>query len=131
MELFEEIPLSNNLKVEVWNQSRSIASDTTKVDIYIRLKVDLKPSYFAEHKHYEKVRDVFGPEIIFEYRMERAYVNNREKDTVFRELLETFKKDTLPYLSNPIFPRNLARSKYRDIEKNPYKYSTRLQDPST
>lgn len=131
MELVEEIPLPNNLKVEVWDQSRPIASDTTKVDLYIRLKVDLKPSYFIEHEHYEKVRKVFGPEIFFEYRMGRSFVNSREKDAIFRELLEMFKEDTLPYLSKPAFPRNLALSKYRDIEKNLYKYSTQLQDPST
>ncbi len=131
MELIEEIRLPNNLKVEVWDQSRPIASDTTKVDLYIRLKVDLKPSYFIEREHYEKVRKVFGPEIFFEYRMGRAFVNSRKKDAIFQELLEMFKENTLPYLSKPAFPRNLVLSKYRDIEKNHYKYSTQLKDPST
>jgi len=122
MELVEVIPLPNDLTVEVWDQSRPIASDTSKVDIFFRMKVDLDPSYFIKTEHYQRVKKVFGPQIFYEYRMERAFVNNREKDVTFRELLAAFKRDTLPYLSRPAFPRSLAISKHRDIEKNPYKY---------
>jgi hypothetical protein len=130
MELIETIPLPNNLTVEVWDQSRPIASDTTKVDIFIRMEVDLNPAYFNRPEHFEKVKQVFGSQIFFEYRMERAFINNRGKDTVIQEFLESFKKDTLPYLSRPAFPRNFALFKYRDIEKNPYKYRLLLQTSS-
>jgi len=50
-------------------------------------------------------------------------VNNKEKDAVFRELVDTFKQDSLPYLARQKFPHNFALSKYWDIEKNRYKYS--------
>ncbi len=130
MELVEVIPLPNDLTVEVWDQSRPIASDTSKVDIFFRMKVDLDPSYFINPEHYQLVKKVFGPQIFFEYRMERAFVNNREKDAAFQELLAAFKKNTLPYLSKPAFPRNLAISKHRDIEKNPYKYRLLFQNLS-
>lgn len=130
MELIEEITLPNNLVVEVWDQSRPIASDTVKVDLFIRMKVDLKPSYFNRPEHFEKVKKVFGPQIIFEYRMERTFIDNREKDAVIQEFLKSFKKDILPYLSRPAFPRNFSLFKYRDIENNPYKYRLLLQTSS-
>jgi hypothetical protein len=130
MELVEVIPLPNDFAVEVWDQSRPIASNTSKVDIFFRMKVDLDPSYFIKPEHYQMVKKVFGPQIFFEYRMERAFVNNREKDAAFQELLTSFKKVTLPYLSRPAFPRSLAISKHRDIEKNPYKYRLLFQNLS-
>ena len=122
MRLVEEIPLSNGLKVEVWDKSISIAADTTKVELLIRIKVELRSSYFTKPEHLELVRKVLGPEIFFEYKKERPFVNNKKKDAVFQELLDAFKKDSLPYLSKPIFPRNFALSKYWDIQKNRYKY---------
>jgi hypothetical protein len=122
MKLVEEIPLANGLKVEVWDKSISIAADTTKVELLIRSKVELRSSYFTKPEHFELVRKVLGPEIFFEYKKERPFVNNKKKDAVFQELLDAFKKDSLPYLSKPIFPRNFALSKYWDIQKNRYKY---------
>ena len=122
MKLIEEIPLANGLKVEVWDKSISIAADTTKVELFIRIKVELRSSYFTKPEHIELVRKVHGPEIFFEYKKERPFVNKKKKDEVFQELLDAFKKDSLPYLSKPIFPRNFALSKYWDIEKNRYKY---------
>jgi hypothetical protein len=122
MKLVEEIPLPNHLTVEIWDKSRPIAADTTKVEIAIRMKVDLRPSYFMKPEYFELVKTVFGSQIFFEYTMERSFVNHREKDAVFQELLVSFKKDTLPYLSKPAFPRSFALSRYREIEKNRYKY---------
>lgn len=128
MTLVEEIHLANHHTVEVWNQSRLIAADTTKVELYIRMRVDLTPSFFVKPEHYETVRKVFGTQIFFEHRMERAFVKNSEINITFQELLESFKKDTLPYLSGSAFPRRFAVFKHREIENNHYKYRLLLQD---
>jgi len=49
---------------------------------------------------------------------------DKEKDVVFQELLDNFKKNSLPYLSKSSFLRSFALSKYWDIEKNSCKYSS-------
>jgi hypothetical protein len=121
--LVEEIPLPNGLKVEVWDQSIPIAVNTSKVELLIRIKVELQLSYFIKPEHFEIVREIMGPEIFYEYKKQRPFVNNKEKDAVFRELVDTFKQDSLPYLARQKFPHNFALSKYWDIEKNRYKYS--------
>ncbi|HET6460888.1 MAG TPA: hypothetical protein VFG29_08885, partial [Syntrophales bacterium] len=96
----------------------------TKVALLIRIRVELQRSYFTKPDHYELVRRTMGPEIFFEYRKERAFVKDKEKDVVFRELLDNFKKTSMPYLSKSSFPRSFALSKYGDIEKNGFKYSS-------
>ena len=122
MKLAEQIPLPNGLIVEAWDKSIPIAADTMSVKLLIRSKVALQPSYFIKAEHFELVKNIFGPDIFFEYIKERSFVNNMEKDTVFQELLNSFKKDSLPYLSKATFPRDFALSKYWDIEKNRFKY---------
>jgi hypothetical protein len=128
MELVEKIILPNRLTVEVWDKSRFIAADTMKVELYISMKVDLDPSYFIKHEHYNMVKKVFGPQIVFEHTMERAFVKNSAREATLQTLLESFKKDTFPYLSKPAFPRSFSLSKYWDIEKNRYKYQSFFQD---
>jgi hypothetical protein len=100
MKLVEEIPLSDHLTLEMWDESRSIAADITKVELYIRMKVDLSPSYFIKPEHYEMVKKVFGPQIFFQNRMERTFVDNHEKDEVFQKLLALLKKTSSPTYPN-------------------------------
>ena len=44
MILIEKIPMPNGLTVEVWDKSVSIAADTSKVALLIRVPVELRPS---------------------------------------------------------------------------------------
>ena len=122
VKLAEQILLPNGLIVEAWDKSILIAVDTMRVKLLIKIKVELQQSYFNKTEHFELVRKILGPDIFFEYRKERSFVNNKEKYTVFQELLNSFKKNSLPYLSKSTFPRDFALSKYWDIEKNRYNY---------
>ena len=131
MVLTEKIPMPNGLTAEVWDKSVSIAAGTTKVALLVRIRLEIQPSYFTEPDHYERVKKIMGTEIFFEYKGERAFVKDSEKNTVFQQLLDNFKKNSLPYLSRPSFPSSFALSKYWDIQKNSYKYSSFLGDNSS
>ena len=130
MKLYERIPLSNGLTVEVHDLSRPIAADTVRVELVARIPVMLNPDDFAEPSQYERTRAVFGEEIVFEHRMERSFVSSEQKDDVLRTMLETFRQALLPYLSNPKFRTRFAASKYREILQNPYKYRQRQDHPT-
>ena len=68
MILIEKIRMPNGLTVEVSDKSVSIAADTTKVALLIRIPIELLPSYFAKPDNYELVRKIIGPEVVFEYK---------------------------------------------------------------
>lgn len=127
MDLVEEIPLPNGLTVEVWDDSRPVADDTTKVSIFFKVTVEVKPEYFACSGHFEEVRRIFGRELCFEYRIERTFVNNQDKESVFNKLLRDFKKHSMSYLARPGFPAGFAMSKYMDIQKRPYRYGKQFK----
>jgi len=122
MNLVEETPLSNGLVMQVWDGSRTIASDTTKVELRITIPVTVAKEFFSDLGQFQRVVEVFGPEIVYEYTKERTFVKTPASSKVFDGLLEDFRRDSLPYLSRPNFPERFALSKLRDILQNPYKY---------
>jgi len=127
MKHLEKITLPNGLHLDVWDASRRIAADTTKVELVIKMNIPFAADHFAEEDHYLKVRRVFGPSDTYEYRKERTFVNNDDKERVFAELLGDFKRDALPYLAKEDFPRRFSQSKYRELLQNPHKYRSRLE----
>jgi hypothetical protein len=122
MKLVEEISLPNGLVAEVWDKSRAIAADTTKVTLLVRVKVTLKAEYFSNAEQLETTKKIFGPDVYYELTKERTFVSDSEVWHVFRTFLDEFKRDALPYLAKDKFPAGFARSKYLDIQKHPYKY---------
>ena len=121
-ELTEKISLANGLTLEIWDYSRSIATDTDKVELYICASVFLDPTFFSEAGQYETTRKHRGDSLRFEYRNERTFVGTAERENTFRQFVDTFKKDTLPYLSKTDFPQRFVLAQYRDIVNNPFKY---------
>ncbi len=121
--LIETITLPNGLILEIIDRSRPIAADTTQVVFVAQIVVTLDESFFSGREHYEATRKVFGPQLTYTYRKERTFVRTQDKDSVFSDLVETFKNDTMAYLSHRDFPRRFALSKLRDILSHPYKYS--------
>ena len=122
MKLVEEIPLSNGLTMQVWDGSRAIASDTTKVALRITVPVTVMKEYFSDPGQFEQVVAVFGPEIAYEYTKERTFVSTHHSGEVFTRLLKEFKRDSLPYLCRAEFPARFALSKLREILQHPHRY---------
>ena len=122
MKLIEEIYLTNGLKLNIFDLSRSIAADTVKVEISVQSKIDLKESYFPDSRDYHKVKRIFGDIFFYEYKLERSFVAKENQETIREELLSTFKNNSLHYLSSVNFPQKLALATLKDIKNNPYKY---------
>jgi hypothetical protein len=101
MGLVKEILLSNNLAVEIWDNSRAIATDTTKVELAIKIKVAVKNEYFDNSGHFDMVTRVFGKEIFYEYKKERTFVDTEEKEKILQIALS-------PISKNPIFHPDLS-----------------------
>jgi hypothetical protein len=127
MNLLEEISLPNGLQLKICDLSREIAADTVKVELSFTADIDLEKSFFSDDESYRKVADIFGNTLTYEYKMGRAFVFKKNQDTVRQELINTFKTNSLHYLSTENFARKLALAMLKDINKNPYKYQFRTE----
>ncbi len=122
MKLIEEINLPNGLNLDIFDLSRPIAADTVKVEISVRSKIDLKESYFSNSRDYHQVKRIFGDNFYYKYKMERSFVAKENQEAIRKELLCTFKSNSLHYLSSVNFPQKFALTTLKDIKNNPYKY---------
>ena len=52
MKHLEKITLPNGLHLDVWDASRRIAADTTKVELVIKMNIPFAADHFAEEDHY-------------------------------------------------------------------------------
>ena len=130
MKLIEEINLANGLKLKIFDLSRRVAADTFKVEISFQTKIDLKESYFADSQDYAQVKNIMGDELIYERKMVRSFVYDKDQDSVREDLINTFKNNSLNYLASVNFPRKLALSMLKDIKNNPYKYHPHIYSDS-
>ena len=130
MKLIEEINLTNGLKLKIFDLSRPVAADTFKVEISFQTKFDLKESYFANSQDYAQVKNILGDELAYEHKRERAFVYEKDQDSVREDLINTFKNNSLDYVASVNFPQKLALSILRDIKNNPYKYNPHIYSDS-
>jgi len=124
MELIETINLPNGLTLTISDASRRIAKDTLKVELYFQVKIKVLNSFFASPEDCHQLKKIFGDELTYEHKLERSFVNDGEEESVRAELLNTFKDNSLSYLSSPNFAKKMALSLLRDIKLNPFKYRT-------
>ncbi len=122
MALIETIDLPNGLTLTITDSSRRIAADTVKVELTFQVKVDVQESYFASSADYLQLKSIFGDVLTYEHKAERSFVSDQDEAAVRTELTETFKNNSLGYLSSPNFARKMALSLLRDIKLNPFKY---------
>jgi len=123
MHLIKTIPLPNALEIEIWDASRPIAAYTVRIELVIKISVEVKREYFENPEQYEMTRKAFGSDALFEYRKERSFVPLEMKQAAFDELLSEFMRNSLEYLSKPNFPSRFILSKYRELQNIPTHFS--------
>ncbi|PKP67603.1 MAG: hypothetical protein CVT86_01135 [Alphaproteobacteria bacterium HGW-Alphaproteobacteria-8] len=87
-----------------------------------QVKIGVLESFFASSDDYLQVKNASGDELTYEHKMERSFVNDKDEESVRNELLDTFKNNSLGYLSSPNFAKKMALSQLKDIKLNPFKY---------
>ncbi|MRR18090.1 MAG: hypothetical protein EG826_16710 [Deltaproteobacteria bacterium] len=130
MERIETIDLPNGLVLTIDDLTRRIAADTVKVEVCFQIKIDVLESFFAEASDYRKLTGIFGEQLTYEHKLERSFVADADCASVRSELLDTFKKNSLNYLSSPNFARKMTLSILRDIKQNPFKYQAAPPPPA-
>ncbi|MBN1363758.1 MAG: hypothetical protein JW976_03040 [Syntrophaceae bacterium] len=125
MKLIEEIKLDNGLKLKIYDLSRSIALDTVKVELSFKTKIPLKKSFFQKNQDYIQVKNIMGNQLTYEHKLKRSFVPKENEDSTRNDLINTFKNNSLGYLSSVNFPKKMALSALRNIKNNPYKYQCR------
>lgn len=121
--LIDKIALENGLTLEIHDRSRKVAGDRWLVSFEARIDVKVKPEYFQDEAgaepSFDAIRKAVGKEVSYAYQKSRHFIAETEKNNVFEGLKDRFLTTTLPYLSNPKFPRNTILSQFKAARGTP------------
>ncbi len=118
------LQLENGQALEILDGSRKISADAHCVVLLARMTVPVDASLFSEkdlqYVSIDNIQAVLGKQAEYEYRCERNFIMDTDKDSVFKNLQETFFKTLLGYLASPNFPKKLILKKYKEKMKSRY-----------
>ncbi|HKJ98303.1 MAG TPA: hypothetical protein VJ959_05230 [Desulfotignum sp.] len=114
--ILAETRLENGQTLVLFDQSRKISADAWVVIMRASMEIKITPDLFKQEPlagvTYKQIRETLGEKVIYEYRLERNFIMDHEKDTVLDSLVNTFMKNTGQYISNPGFAQKLVLKKY-------------------
>ncbi len=120
--IIKEKRMENGLTLAVHDRSRKIAGDRWLVKITAEIKIPVKDVMAGQdapsNPGVEKITELLGDEVAYEYQDERNFVDDSEKEAVLNEMLDSYMNSSFAYLSNPEFPRRVILREYgRALEK--------------
>jgi hypothetical protein len=115
------IELSNGLKLDFYDNSRKLAGDRWYVGLIAQIDIPLIDSLLTNqhllHYSVEEIRNALGESVRFQQKRERHYIDEREKDDLLNDLMDSFIKRTLNYLSLPDFPGKYILKEFQTYRK--------------
>jgi hypothetical protein len=119
--LIKSIKLSNGLKLDFYDISRKLAGDRWYVGLIARIDIPLIDSLLTNQHlsqySVEEIRNMLGESVRFQQKRERHYIDEREKDDLLNDLMDSFIKRTLNYLSLPDFPGKYILKEFQTYRK--------------
>ena len=116
--IVKEMALENNQTLVIHDCSRKIGADAYVVIMKANMEISVSPELFADQPEleykFEDILDVLGDRVIYEYRLERNFIMDHEKDEVFDALVKTFWDNMGQYVSKVSFPPKLVLKEYKD-----------------
>jgi hypothetical protein len=121
LQLVEKIELPNRLTLELYDYSRLVAGDRWFVGLLARIPVTVREEDLSEISNEPSLRAEFtetkGHTLYFELKEERNFIDARERDRVFKNLLGGLKEQTLSYMGNEAFARGVLRREFADFKR--------------
>jgi hypothetical protein len=114
----KKIELKNGLTLEFVDLSRKIAGDRYQVVLKTRVALPVEARWFSEkdpaRPGLEDIINTVGPEVFFEQKKERNFVDEKEKPAVLKEIMEVAEDYGVRYIGHPDFPGKLILKRYHD-----------------
>lgn len=124
--LYKTLELENNQVLAIHDRSRKIAADAWVVIMDAQMEINIQKELFKTEDVGEAkladILDILGDRIVYQYKVDRNMIMDRDKQTVFTDLVETFLANTGQYVRKPQFPEKLVLKEYRERLEKREKY---------
>ena len=114
----KKVELENNQILFISDLSRKIAADAYVVIMQARIDIKIEKELFVETLPSEfKFQDILatlGDTVVYEYKIERNFIMETDRQAVFETLVQTFLDNLGQYVANPKFPGKFVLKEYKD-----------------
>ncbi|PXF55641.1 MAG: hypothetical protein C4B58_14770 [Deltaproteobacteria bacterium] len=119
LKIVEKIDLPNNLVLEFHDYSRQVAGDRWLVGLLVRIPIEISEDDFASRPRelYKDFLKEQGPVINFELKKERNFIDEKEKDQVFNQMLNELEEYALSYMGHKSFAKGFIRRQIQAFEE--------------
>ncbi|WP_457551102.1 hypothetical protein [Desulfobacula sp.] len=119
--IHKKIELENNQTLVLLDLSRKISEDAFVVIMKATIDIKIEKGLFFDDPlpdlKFEDILAELGDTVRYEYKIERNFIMDKEKDRVFETLVTTFLDNLGHYVAKPAFPGKFVLKKYRDNRK--------------
>jgi len=116
--IYKKIELENNHILVISDLSRQISSDAHVVTMKASMEIKIQRQLFFDDSLSDlKFQDILaklGEKVIYEYKIERNFIMNDQKEKVFESLVNTFMENLGQYVAKPVFPGKFVLKQYKD-----------------
>ncbi len=105
------VSLSNGLELQIVDASKKIASDRWRIAVVIRMEIPLET--LSDNPDLDEIRRELGESVVFEKKIERNFVDAKEKEALIETLSDSYLSSTQSYLSSHAFPERFVRRQYK------------------
>lgn len=121
--IYKQIELENKQTLVILDMSRKISEDGFLVLMKATIEIEIKKELFSQALFsgqemtdikFNDIVSVLGDKVIYEYVIERNFIMEEDKDTVFEDLFDTFMGNLGQYIVKPQFPGKVVLKKYKD-----------------
>ena len=114
----KQIDMDNRHTLLIHDHSRRIGADAFLVVMTAQVNVEISPELFKETDPGDAAIDdiiaVLGNQVCYEYRVERNFIMEKDREEVFQALMRGFLDTLGPYVAKPQFPAKFVLKEYRD-----------------
>lgn len=115
--LIKTMDLKNGMRLKFYDASRKLAGDRWLVSLIVRMEIPVA-NKFVQHvspsaELVKEMRNLLGDPVLFEQQRERNFVDEAQKDEVFKEIHDIFLNHALRYLSHEKFPEQYVLKRYK------------------
>jgi len=120
--LIKTMDLENGMQLNFYDASKKLVGDRWLISLVVRMEIPVTDVLIKDPgqstQSVKEIKSVLGENLLFEQKRERNFIDEAQKEEMFKELYDTFVNSTFVYLSNEAFPRKYIAKKYKEaVEK--------------
>ena len=116
-ELIRTVSLGNNLKLELYDNSKKIAGGRWSVSLVAKIDIPINDSILPIDGEPDtdiiEIRKALGESVCFKLTRNRNFIAETQKEATLQDLIGSFLSTSSSYLSNKDFPKKFIAKEYK------------------